>query len=160
MVPMAVVTDAARTVIGPDDPAAAVRVIIVGRRIVEVPVKAMVPEREPAVAKAAVAENMTGAKPAAMKHSTTSSDAAASTTTAMETAAATMAATAVPAMSATDFGRQPPGSVFRCGRYPRIDQRQRLRALVSCGRQHQHRGSRKTQATDNTAPEICNLHHL
>ena len=104
MVPVAVVTDAARTVIGPDDPAAPVRVII-GRRIVEVPVKMMpvMPDPEPAVA-----------KPGAMKGR-----------------AATMAAMAMPA---TDFGRQSVGGVFRRGHSARVDQRKRLRALATCGR--------------------------
>src|SRR3984893_8058139 len=184
MVPVAVVTDATRTVIGPDDPAAAVRVIIVRVIIIgpiEVPVKAVVPEREPAVAKPAAAENMTGAKPAALKHGAAASEAAAmkgrtataetsaamksraaameaaASTTAMETSAATMAATAMPA---ADFGRLPLGSIFRRGHSARVDQRQRLRALVSCGRQHQHRGSRKAQATDEAAPGIWNLHHV
>src|ERR1700694_5643421 len=157
-VPVAVVTDAAWTVIGQDDPAATVRVIIVRViiiRPIEVPVKAVVPEREPAVARAAAAENMTGAKPAAMKHHPATSEAAAvkggaaateaaASTPAVETSAATMAATAMPA---ADFGRQPLGGIFRRGHSARVDQRQRLRALVSCGRQHQHRGSRKAQAT-------------
>ena len=55
--PLAVMTDAARTVIGPDDPAAPVRVII-GRRIVEVPVKMVpvMPDPEPALAKPAATE--------------------------------------------------------------------------------------------------------
>src|ERR1700694_699766 len=161
-VPVAVVTDAAWTVIGQDDPAATVRVIIVRViiiRPIEVPVKAVVPEREPAVAKAAAAENMTGAKPAAMKHHPATSEAAAMKGRAatVEPPAATMPATPMPA---ADFGRQPLGGIFRRGHRARVDQRQRLRALVSCGRQHQHRGSRKAQATDEAAPGIWNLHHV
>jgi hypothetical protein len=129
----------------------------------------VVPEREPAVAKAAAAENMTGAKPAAMKGRAATAETsaavkggaaateAAASTTAVETSAATMAATAMPA---ADFGRQPLGGIFRRGHRARVDQRQRLRALVSCGRQHQHRGSRKAQATDEAAPGIWNLHHV
>jgi hypothetical protein len=146
-----------------------------------VPVKAVVPEREPATAKTTAAENMTGAKPAAMKHCATTSEAAAmkgraataetsaavkgraaameaaASTTAVETSAATTAATA---MAAADFGRQPLCGIFRRGLRARVDQRQRLRALVSCDRQHQHRGSRKAQATDEAAPGICTLHHV
>jgi len=106
-VPLAVMTDAARTVIGPDDPAAPVRVII-GRRIVEVPVKMMpvMPDPEPALA-----------KPAA-------------TSEAAATEGATMPAMAMPA---TDFGRQSVGGVFRRGHSARVDQRKRLGALATCG---------------------------
>src|ERR1700736_236006 len=102
MVPVAVVTDAARTVIGPDDPAAPVRVIvrviIIGRPIEEVPVKVVpvMPEREPAVAKAATMENMTAAKPAAMEHRTATSEAAA-----MEYGATASEAAAVNSHAAT-----------------------------------------------------------
>ena len=105
--PLAVMTDAARTVIGPDDPAAPVRVII-GRRIVEVPVKMMpvMPDPGPALA-----------KPAA-------------TSEAAATEGATMPAMAMPA---TDFGRQSVGGVFRRGHSARVDQRKRLRALATCG---------------------------
>ena len=54
MAPMAVVTDAPRSMMGPDDRAAAIRVIIrvivvvgvVRRPIEETPMKAMVPERD------------------------------------------------------------------------------------------------------------------
>ena len=115
MMPVAVVTDAARTVIGPDDPAAPVRVII-GRRIVEVPMKMMpvMPDPEPAVA-----------KPGAMKGR------GASTSEAAAMKGATMAAMAMPA---TDFGRQSVGGVFRRGHSARVDQRKRLRALATCGR--------------------------
>src|ERR1700674_285100 len=64
--PMAIVTDAPRSVMGPDDRAAAVGVIIrviiiigvVRRSIEEMPVKAVVPERESAVANATTAEHM------------------------------------------------------------------------------------------------------
>jgi hypothetical protein len=156
-----------------------------------VPVKAVVPECEPAVAKAATMENMTAAKPAAMEHCAATSEAAAmkrraasaetsavkgrtatAEAAAMEASAAAEAATpaavegastatmAATAMPATDFGRQPVGSVFRRGHSARVDQRQRLRALAGCGRQRQHRGSRKAQATDEAAPGIWNLHHV
>ena len=78
--PVTEVTDAPRTVVGPDHRAAAVRVIIgiiivrvVGRAIEEAPVKVMV-VGEPvaavagaAIAKAAAVEDRTGAKRAAME---------------------------------------------------------------------------------------------
>jgi len=135
--PVAIVTDPPRAIIGPDDPAVTVRVIIVGRRIVgrrivEVLVKMVVPEREPAVAKAAAVENMRGSKPGAVKHRAAASGDAAMKDCTME---------AVAAMTAVDFGRQPVGGVFRYRRSTRIDQRQRFGALAKCGRQHQHRGS-------------------
>jgi len=145
------VADATRAVIGPDDPAAAVRVIIVVRRIEApvkvVPVKVLV-VREPAMAKAAAVQNMCAPEAAAMKRRTTAMEASA-----VETSA-TMAA-----MPAADLGRDPAGSVFRRGRTARIDQRKRLGALARCGRQREHRGSRKAQATDKAAPGISNLHH-
>lgn len=79
--PVTEVTDAPRTVVGPDHRAAAVRVIIgiiivrvVGRAIEEAPVKVMV-VGEPvaavagaAIAKAAAVEDRTGAKRAAMEY--------------------------------------------------------------------------------------------
>ena len=71
MMPVAEVADTPRAVIGPDDMAAAIRVIIgviiirVVGSIEEPPV--MVPEREPAVVKAS-AENMRGSIPAAVEH--------------------------------------------------------------------------------------------
>jgi hypothetical protein len=88
-----------------------------------VPVKAVVPEREPAVAKAATVENMTGAKPA-MEYRAASSEAAAMKGRAatMEAAAAAEASAAMKATTtmttttmttAADFGREPVGSVFR-----------------------------------------------
>src|ERR1035437_5963072 len=106
-------------IIGPDDPAVTVRVIIVGRRIVgrrivEVLVKMVVPEREPAVAKAAAVENIRGSKPGAMKHRAAASDDAAmkDCTAAFKTSAAVETVTST-AMTAVDFGRQPVGGVFR-----------------------------------------------
>jgi hypothetical protein len=108
-----------------------------------VPVKAVVPEREPVVAKAATAENMTAV------------EAAASMAAAMETAATV----AVAAMAAADFGGQPLGSIFRRGHGCWIDQRKRLCALDGSGRQHQHRGGRKAQSADKAAPGIWNPHH-
>src|ERR1700737_95125 len=101
MAPVAApVTDAARTVIGPDDVATAGRgiigVVVIVRIISaveetpvvkEVPV--MMPEREPAMAKAATAEHMTGAKSAAMEHMTGAES------TAMERSAAAAEAAAM-----------------------------------------------------------------
>jgi hypothetical protein len=124
----------------------------------------VMPVHEPmsTVAKAAV-EDMTGAKSAAVKGRTAAMEAAASAvksaTTVVATAMTATMAAAVTAMATSDFGRQPVGSVFRRRRRRWIDRRKRLRALAGCGRQHQHRGSRKTQTTDNAAPGIRNLHH-
>jgi len=122
------------------------------------PVK-VVPVHEPmsTVAKAAV-EDMTGAKSAAVKGRTAAMEAAAATVKSTTVVAAAMTAT-MAAMTTSDFGRQPVGSVFRRRRRRWIDRRERFRALAGRGRQHQHRGSRKTQTTDNAAPGIRNLHH-
>ena len=98
------------------------------------PVKAMVPKREPAVAEAATVENMSGAKSAAMEHGATAVETAAmeataatvksATTVASSTAMAATTATATAAtMAAADFGRQPVGGVCRCRRRARTDRR-------------------------------------
>jgi hypothetical protein len=179
VMPMAIVADPARSVISPDHPAVAVRVIIIGRRVIKVPVKMMpVCEPESAVAEAATVESMTAMKPAAVEHgaaaveTTTMEAAAMKSASAMETAAS-MTSTAVPAapvpsatMAATaaaDFGGLPIRDVF-CDRHSTgIDQRKRLSALAGCRRQHQRRGGREAErtdkATDNAAPWIWNLHH-
>jgi hypothetical protein len=104
------------------------------------PVKVM-PVHEPmsTVAKAAV-EDMTGAKSAAVKGRTAAMEAAASAVK----SATTVVATAMAAMATSDFGRQPVGSVFHRRRRGWIDRRKRFGALAGRGRQHQHRGSRKT----------------
>jgi hypothetical protein len=106
------------------------------------PMKAVVPEREPAVAKATTAENMRGAEPAAMEYGATTSetaavkDRAATAEPAMETASTTAVVTAsAAAMAAAHFGRQSLRRIFSCGHGARIDQRQRLCALTGCGRQ-------------------------
>jgi len=78
---------------------------------------------------------------------------AATPTTAVETTSTAMAT------AAADFGRQRAGDGFRRRSNARIDQRQRLRALRD-GRQRQHRGSRKTQTTDNAAPGARNPYHV
>jgi len=96
-----------------------------------VPVKAMVPKREPAVAEAATVENMSGAKSAAMEHGATAVETAAMEATAATVKSATtvasstaMAATATAAtLAAADFGRQPVGGVCRCRRRARTDRR-------------------------------------
>jgi len=123
------------------------------------PVKVM-PVHEPmsTMAKAAV-EDMT-TKSAAVKGRTAAMEAAASavkSATTVVAAAMTATMAAMAAMSTSDFGRQPVGSMFHRQRW--IDRRERFGALAGRGRQHQHRGSRKTQTTDNAAPGIRNLHH-
>jgi hypothetical protein len=134
-----------------------------------VPVKAVVAEREPVVAKAAAAEHMTGAKPAAMKGRTTATDAAGVNGRAMEATAAVVTAAVTTAVTSTamtstamaaNFGGQPVGYVFRRRRCGRIDQRQCFGALACCGRQHQDRDSRKPEAADKAAPGIWNPHHV
>ena len=168
MAPMAIVTDASRSVSGPDGVAAAVgviiRVIIIVRRAIEeTPVKAVVPERDPVVAKATTAEHMPGSKPAAMEYGAAASETAAvngraatavvtaspakmataaadmaTATAAADMATATTAATtAAAAMAATDFGRQSFRRKFSRGHGARIDQRQRLCALTRRGRQRE-----------------------
>ena len=140
VMPWAIAAELARSVIRPDHPAIAMRVIVIGRRIIEVTVK-MVPvkvvsEREAAVAKAAAVENMTAAKSAAMERCAASETAAVkgSTTTmkaaaTVETASTMMAATAMAAtvtataMTAADLARQPIGDMLRCWRRAWIDQR-------------------------------------
>jgi hypothetical protein len=123
------------------------------------PVK-VVPVCEPmsTVAKAAV-EDMTGAKSAAVKGRAAAMEAAAAAVKSATVATAMTATVTMTAMATSDFGRQPVGSVFRRRRRGWIDQRERFRALADRGRQHQHRGSRKTQTTDKAAPRIRNLHH-
>jgi hypothetical protein len=144
------------------------------------PVNAVMPEREPAVAKATTAEYRRGPEPAAMEYGATASetttvkDRAATVEPAMETSTATavetstttavVTATASPtAMAAADCGRQPVRDGFRRGSSARIDQRQRLCALARHRRQRKDRGGRKAQrtdkATDNAAPGIWNLYH-
>ena len=155
VMPVAIVADPARAIIGPDHPAAVVRIIIrvVVIGPVEVPMKAVVSKREPAVAEAAAVENMSGAKSAAMEAAAT-----------VKTAATAASSTAM-ATTAADFGRRL--GVCRYRRRARTDQRQRFRALVGCGRQHQHRGRRKAERTnkgthqgaDQPAPAIWNFHH-
>lgn len=144
------------------------------------PMKAVVPKREPAVAETAAVENMAAVKAAAMEHGATAVETAAvkrrastmeaaatavKSTSAASMPAATMPATAVAAAAMTtaaDFG-QPVGGVRHRRRRARTDQRQRFRALVGCGRQQQHRDRRKAQRTnkgaDQPAPRIWNFHH-
>jgi hypothetical protein len=129
------------------------------------------------MAKAATAEHMSGTESAAMEYSAAAAKAAAvedraATTDATASAgvettaasAANMATASASASAATmpaaDFRHQPVRGGFRCRRRARIDQRQRFCALDSCRRQHQHRGSRKAQATDEAAPGIWNLGHV
>src|SRR5713101_697578 len=122
MMPVAIVADPARAIIGPDHPAAMVRIIIrvivIGR--VEVPVKAMVPKPEPTVAEAAAVENMSGAKSAAVKRRTSTMETAATVASPTAMTTATMTTTAMAA--AADFGHQPVGGVCHCWRRARTDQ--------------------------------------
>jgi hypothetical protein len=122
--PVAIVANPAQAVVSSDHPAAVVRGIIIRVVVigpVEVPVKAMVPKREPAVAEAAPVENMRGAKSPAMeggatavetaavkrRTSTMEATASAAVKSASPTAmtAATMTTTAATTtMTAADFG--------------------------------------------------------
>src|SRR3979409_949455 len=97
--PRPIAADLARAVISPDDPAVAVRIIVIGRRIVEPPMK-MVPVRDPMV-KAAPAEYVTRAKAAAIegrtavtKTATMKGRAATPETAAMEAASTAVETTA------------------------------------------------------------------
>ena len=151
MAPMAIVADAARTEMGPNHRAAAIRGIIgiivirvIRRAIEEAPVKVRV-VCEPI---AAPVEDRTGAEPATMEHGAATMEAATvkhRTTAAVKTSAAMEATTTVEASASTavsttttstaavsatvDFGRQPVGRKFRRGGNAGIDQRERLSAL-------------------------------
>ena len=179
MAPMAVVTDAPRSEMRPYHGAAAVSVVIrvivvvgvVRRPIEEMPMKAVVPEREAAVANAAAVEHRRASNRATVEYGSTTPDAAAvkgcAAASTVETASpnhvATATAAATATMAATDFGRQSFGCMFTRGYRTRIDQRQRLCALAWCGRQRKQRGHRKPQGTDNAtghaAPRIWNIYH-
>ena len=121
--PMAIVADPARAVIGPDHPAT-VRIIGVGRRVVEAPevmpvVENVRPEvgvaisamAEATIAITAAVEDWGCAKAAAVEYGATASEstamkrraAASKTTAAVETAAVATAMTAT--MSAANLGR-------------------------------------------------------
>ena len=123
MAPAREVADAARAVIGPDHPAT-VRIIIVGRRVVEAPEVMPVMEKvrpevgvaisamaEATVAITAAVEDRACAKAAAVEYGATASEstamkrraAASKTTAAVETAAVATAMTAT--MSAANLGR-------------------------------------------------------
>lgn len=165
--PVTIVTDAPRAVMGPDHPAAVIRaiigIIVVGRRIIEVPVKAVMPERKPAVSEAAAVEDMRGAIAAVKRHAAAMEASAAVETAATVTTAMTATVATSTAMTAAHFGRQAAGGVLRGRRGTRIDQRKRLRALARRYRQHQGRSSRKAptahETTDQTAPRIRNFIH-
>jgi hypothetical protein len=135
---VAMVTDAPRAVIGPDHPAVAWVIVVVRRPIVEMPVKAVVPEPEPAMAKTAAMENMRASKPAAMEHRAAATKAAAvkrrattvEASTAVEaaaamtaaSAAAMTAASAAAVATAADFRGQPVRNVVRRGHGAWIDE--------------------------------------
>jgi hypothetical protein len=131
------------------------------------------PEREPAVVKA-TPEDMTGVEPAGTHRRTAAAKAAAMnghgstmeaavahamTPSAMASSAMTSTTMTAAAMAAADFGRQPIGDVFRCGRGSRVDQRKRLRALIRRSGQHQRRPGRKAEATNKAALRTLNFHH-
>jgi hypothetical protein len=170
-VPMAEVADTARTVIGPDDVAAPIGIII-GRSVIrgseKAPVveEAPVPERKSTVAKAAAMEYGATAEAAAVKdvaaapaatemHAMTATPAAEMHT--MTTTAAAVTASA--AMASAHLGDQSLGDGFRGGRRAWTDRRQRVRALARGGRQHEYRRRGEAQATDKSASGIWNLGH-
>lgn len=157
-VPMAEVADTARAVIGPDDVAAPIAIII-GRSVIirgseEAPMveEAPMPECEPAVAKSAAMEHVTAAEAPAVK------DVAAAPASAEMHAMTTAAVTAAAAMAA-HFGDQSLGDGF-CGWHRAwTDRRQRVRALARGGRKHEYRRCGEAQATHKSAPGIWNLGH-
>ena len=158
MTPVAEMTDAAWTVMGPDHGAAAVRVVIgivvvigVGRSVEEPPMKVMpVMESDAAaveghapVKRAAWNRSAAGSNAAGMKRAATWSDAAAmeSCATAMETATAAMtaatstavattSASASASVTATYFDDWRAGACARDRRSTGIDQRHRLSVLT------------------------------
>jgi hypothetical protein len=147
--PVAEVADAMRTVVGPDDAAAAVRVVIgvviiirvVGRSVEERPVKVMPMVGEanaPAMddrsatkraamecCATAVECRAAGMEPATATAVTTSTSSTSSSTSTSSTTAAMTTATAA-AMATADFGRQRSGGGLRDRRCAGIDQRHRL----------------------------------
>jgi hypothetical protein len=125
------------------------------------------------MAKAATAEHMSGTESTAMEYSAAAAKAAAvedraATTDAPASAgvettaasAANMATASAATMPSANFRHHPVRGGFRCRRRARIDQRQRFCALDRRRRQHQHRGCRKAQATDEAAPGLWNLGHV
>lgn len=107
VVPRPIAADLARAVIGPDDPAVAARIIVIGRRVVEAPVK-MVPVREAvsAVVKAAVTiasatVDMGCAKTATMEGRAAVTEATAAEITTMKGCTAATKAAAVKGCAAT-----------------------------------------------------------
>ena len=148
--PVAEVTDAAWTVMGPDHGAAAVGVVIgivvvigVGRSVEEPPMKVMpVTESDAAtveghapVKRAAWNCSATGSNAAGMKRAAAWSDAAAmeAATATMTAASSTAVATttsAAAAVATTYFNDRRAGSCARDRRSTRIDQRQRLSVLT------------------------------
>jgi hypothetical protein len=106
-----------------------------------------------AAAEAAPMKRCPAATEAAAVETAATAATEADSTPAVETAATTAA------VPVADFN-QPVRGVFRGGHRARIDQRKRLGALAGYGRQREHSGSRKSQATDKAAPGIWNLHHV
>jgi hypothetical protein len=160
--PVAIAADPARAVIGPDHPALAVRVVIIGGRVEEPPVETMAVHE----AKAAATENMSRTKPATVEHGaagseSTDMDGPAAAT--VETTASTASSPATAAAMAADFGRQSVRDMFCRGRRTRIDQRQRFRALARHSGEYKYRGRREPErpnkAPDQATPGIQNFHH-
>ncbi len=153
-------TDAPRTVIGPDDVAAVVRIIVIGRAAVEgvsmktVPVIAAVTipaEMRAAAMQASNAEaaatEAAGPKCTAVKAAT---EATTMKSTTVESTDMAAASTAAPA----DIDQQSTGGLRSGRRCARIEQRHRVRAPVGRNRQHQHHDSRKREARNERA--ACN----
>ena len=146
--------------------------VVIGRRVIEAPVKmpveAMMPVvgvtiaaiAQPAVAIAAAAVDVRSTKTAAAeRHAAAPKTAAMERSTAASKTAAVKgrAATTAPAkttaamatVTAAYFDRHCFGCVFGCRHRARTCQRQRFSALLRCGRQRKHGGSRQSRTADN-----------
>ena len=123
-IPWTITADLARAVIGPDDPAVAVRGVVIGRRVVDLPVEevmpvevlpvAIAPRVNPVEAAITAVENRRGViaaavETAAMEGCSTAVKTAASmeTSTTMKAASAAVEPSTAAAMS--NFGRQTAG---------------------------------------------------
>ena len=148
--PMVIAAHPARTVMGQDDPAMAVRVVVIIWRIAAMEV---VPVAESKAAAVEAASMEAAVESATMESTSVKS-------TAVEPAA-TVTATAVttPTMAAADLRDQPIGSVRARWHPARIDQRHRIGALAGRRRQHHDRNSSHAPAADKSAPGFCNTRH-
>ena len=178
--PRTVTADLARAVIGPDDPAVAVRGVVIGRRVVGVPVKevlpvevrsvAIAPRVNPVEATIAAVEDRRSMIAATVKCDTAAMAAAASpmeatasmeTSTAMEAAASVETAAPVPTTATAampNHGRHSAGYGFHSRGRAWACQRQRVGALLRCRREHKYRGSGNTETAQQTASKIRTLH--